>query len=84
MLSDLRRNVLQDFTGFWKAPLLFLREDQLAVEHHLELPSRALVEHGVDVTQLLDLGRQTGGPGQVVSSNAVGDLERGHGILSKK
>jgi hypothetical protein len=60
---------------------LLLREHQPAVDHHLELSSRALDQPGVDATFLLDLRRQTGGSGKVVSLNAVGDLDRAHVFL---
>ena len=55
-------------------PERLLREDELAVEHDLELAATALDECRVDAMCLLDLGRQTGGPWQVVSLHAVGDL----------
>jgi len=60
---------------------LLLREDQLAVERDLELPAGTLDEGGVNALRLLDLGRQTGGPWQVVSLHAIGDLELVHGSL---
>jgi hypothetical protein len=59
---------------------LLLGEDQPAVEHHLELPAGTLDERGIDAARLLDLGRQTGGPGKIVSLDAVRDLELGHRV----
>jgi hypothetical protein len=59
---------------------LLLGKDQLAVQHHLELPALPLDELGFDTACVLDLGRQTGGPGKIVSLDAVGDLELGHRV----
>jgi hypothetical protein len=70
---------LQNFLVLGKAAELLLGEDQLAVEHDLELPAGALDEGGVNALRLLDLGRQTGGPWQVVSLHAVRDLQLAHG-----
>ena len=56
--------------------MLLLREQQRAVEDDFELSPGPLRELGLDVRTLLaNLGRQTGGPWQVVSSHAVRDLE---------
>ena len=52
-----------------------LGEDELAVGGDIEDAVRALDELGLDSQRLPDLGRQTDGPGQVVSGNAVGDGE---------
>jgi hypothetical protein len=52
-----------------------LRKHQPAIGDHFELAARTLDERGVNAERLLDLGRQTGGPGQVVSLNAVRDLQ---------
>jgi len=57
-----------------------LREHQLAFERDLELTAASADERRVEVTGLLERGRQTGGPGKVVSLDAVADLER-HGFL---
>ena len=61
--------------------LLLLREDQVAVQHDLELAAAALDQGGVDAALFLELGRQTGGPWKIVSSDAVGDLDLRHGAL---
>lgn len=70
-----RRDLLQHLVQLRPASGLLLREDELAVEDDLELSAGTLDERGIEATRLLDLGRQTGGPGQVVSLHAVGDLE---------
>jgi hypothetical protein len=68
-------NLVEDLLELGPAPGLFLREDDLTVECDVQLSTTALGERGVEATRLLDLGRQTGGPGQVVSGDAVRDLE---------
>src|SRR5881394_1381198 len=71
----LRGDLLQDLARLGEASELLLREDQVAVQHDLELSAAALDEGGLDAALLLHLGRQTGGPWKIVSSDAVGDLE---------
>jgi len=75
------RDLLEDLLRLREAPLLLLGEEERAVEDDLELASASLVELSLDLGSLLvDLGRQTGGPWQVVSSYALRDLEL-HGDL---
>jgi len=62
--------------------LLQFRKHQVAVDHDLELASGTLAQLRRDPARFLDLGRQTGGLGQVVSLNAVGDLDRRHSSSS--
>jgi len=69
------RDLRQELVQLRPAADLLLGEDELAVENDVELSAGALDERGVEATRLLDLGRQTGGPGKVVSLHAVGDLE---------
>src|SRR5262249_10035426 len=64
-----------DLLGGGEAALLLLREDQLAVHADLELTAASLDERAVDAALLLDLGRQTGSPGQIASLPAVADLD---------
>jgi hypothetical protein len=52
-----------------------LGEDPLPVRHDVEDAVVALDELRLDAEFLLDRGRQTGGPGQVVSAYAVGDRD---------
>jgi hypothetical protein len=56
-----------------EAPRLFLGEEQLVVDGDLEDPTRPLDELRFDAELLLDLLRQTGGAGVVVSDSAVLD-----------
>jgi len=56
-----------------KAAVAVLGEEQLAVERDVENPAAALDELRLDAERLLDRGRQTGSPGQVVSGAAVGN-----------
>lgn len=69
-----------DFIGLRKPARRLLREDSAPVDGDLEDSATALDEHRRDADCLLDPGRQTGGPGQVVSLHAVGDrdLQRLH------
>jgi hypothetical protein len=50
---------------------VMLGEQQLAVETHVENAARSLLEAGSDREAPLDLRRQTGGAGLVVSDHAV-------------
>jgi hypothetical protein len=62
-------------------PGLPFREDGLAIGHDLEHPTGPLDEVNGDIGELLlELGRQPGGPGLVVSDDAVSDRDL-HGIL---
>jgi hypothetical protein len=57
------------------SPLLFLREDQLAVEMDLEDAARALDQRRLEAERSLQMRRQTGGARQVVSNPAVLDRD---------
>ena len=59
-----------------------LREQRAPIEQHLELTALAAHERGVEALLALDLGRQTGGAGKIVSHHAVADLEC-HGALPR-
>jgi hypothetical protein len=56
-----------------EAPELLLREHELAVDGDLENAAATLLQDRLDPCLLLDVGRQTGGTGQVVSDDAVLD-----------
>ena len=56
-------------------PSFFFEKISLPSSIDLELPAGSLDERGFDAAGLLDLGRQTGGPGKIVSLHAVGDLD---------
>jgi hypothetical protein len=75
-----RGNLTEHFARFRVTTERFLREDQAAIERDFELTARALDERGIDSSRLLDLRRQTGGAGKIVSLHAVGDLDL-HAIL---
>jgi len=72
--------LLEDFSLIREAPHLFLREHGLSVEDHVENPAAARRQGGVRTQILLQLGRQTGGPGEIPSLGAVADLDV-HGFL---
>jgi hypothetical protein len=55
------------------------REQQLAVDRDIEDAVRAFDKLRLYAYSLLDLGRQTDSPGQVVSGYAVGDGDL-HGL----
>jgi hypothetical protein len=64
----------QHFAGLRMASQGLLREDATPVDLHLEHAARRLNQLHVSVgVGLADLGRQTGGPGLVVSDDAVFD-----------
>ena len=72
---------LEHLAVFGESPHLVLGEDQLAIDGHVEDTAVSLHELDFTAELPLDLGRQTGGPGQVVSANAVLDGD-GHGRTS--
>ena len=59
---------------------LVFREQDLPVHLDVEDTSGALHQQGIETELFLDLGRQPGGPRQVVSAHAVGDRDP-HGVL---
>ena len=68
-----------DLAGVWETACLLLGEDQLVVDGDLEDSTGSLDELRLDAELLLDLLRQTGGAGVVVSDPAVLDDDgRGH------
>jgi hypothetical protein len=71
-----------DLAWIGETPCLFLGEEQLVVDGDLEDPTRSLDELRFDAELLLDLLRQTGGAGVVVSDPAVLDDDAcGHARL---
>ena len=62
-----------DFSRFGEPLLGVLGEDRPAVGDDVEDPVVARDQLGVDAERVLDFGRQTGGPRQVLSADAVGD-----------
>ena len=71
-----------DFAVVGEAAELFLGEDGAAVEGDFEDTAAAVHEFGVEVELLLQLSRQTGGSGPVVSHHAVFDRHSAHRIPS--
>ena len=63
---------------FRKTLQLLLGEDQLAIGHHLEDATSGFDILDLDPVLLLQLVRQTGGSGLVVSLNAVFDGHTHH------
>ena len=62
-----------DLARSGKAPELLLGEDELAVQLDVEDAAAALDQRGAGPELLLQLVRQTGGAGQIVSSHAILD-----------
>jgi hypothetical protein len=62
-----------DLAGKGKAARLFLGEEELVVDGHLEHSAGPFDELWLDAELLLDLLRQTGGAGEVISDPAVLD-----------
>ena len=50
-----------------------LGEHERIIRPDVEYPAAALDEFGIKPQRCLDPGRQTGGPGQVVSFSAIGN-----------
>ena len=70
-----RPDLRQHLFGLREPTRLVLGEDQLSIDDDVEDASRSLQELRLDSEFILDLGRQTGGAGQVVSPYAVADLD---------
>ena len=73
--SPLFRHRPHHFPGLRKSARLMLRKDPLPVHGDVEYASASPLEFRVDSEGFLDLGRQTGGPGGVVSNDAVFNLD---------
>jgi hypothetical protein len=71
----------QDLVILGEPAHLTLREDQLAIQRHFVHTAGAFHEAGLHLELLFDQGRQTGGPGKVVSLAAVFDLDPHHAVL---
>jgi len=70
-----RRDRRLDFAGLWKAAGAVLGVHQLAVGNDVEDAARTFDEFGLNLEPLFQIGRQTGGPGVVVSGDAVGNAD---------
>lgn len=68
-------NRVENFTVFGKTTNAIFGEKNLVVRHDIEDALAALHEGRFDSECLLDLSRQTGSLGQVVSKRAVGDRD---------
>src|SRR5688500_6416872 len=66
---------LNDLSAAWETIVAVLGEEQRAVRGDVEYAVVALDELGLHAQRLLDLGRQTDSPGQVVSAYAVSDCD---------
>jgi hypothetical protein len=74
------RKQTEDLPGVGEAVFLVLREDQFAVRKDIELAAPPGDDEGVNAALLLDLGRETRGPGLIVSHHTIADLDS-HGDL---
>ena len=77
----LEAQFLEDLVVFGEAPRRVLREEQLGVSVDVEDPVAAADQLGLDADLVADPGRQTGGPGEVVSTSAVVDRDLHVGAL---
>jgi len=68
-----RRDHRLDLALGRKASGLLLREDELAIQFDVEDAASALDQLGADAEPLLQLVRQTGGAGQIISGYAILD-----------
>ena len=73
---------VDDLALVGEASLVVFREDLLLTREHVEDASASADELRVCSELRLDLGRQTGGPGQVVSNAAVMDDDLHFGSLA--
>ncbi len=74
MIVSATADQLHDFAGLGVASQFLLGEEQPAVHDHLEHAARRLEQLHLGVRErATELGRQTGGPGLVVSNDAVFD-----------
>jgi hypothetical protein len=69
-----------DFSRLRKSPEFFFGEDQRFVGPDFKYAPQTLDQFGIGSKSLFEVGRQTGGPGLVVSGDAVFDGEV-HGDL---
>ena len=65
--------MIQNFALFRIAPLLVLGEDKPIVHVDVKDPGVSFYENRFKAGGLSNCGRQTGGPGKVVSTHAVGN-----------
>jgi hypothetical protein len=79
--SGKRLQLPEDFAVFWEAALVVFAEDPFPVDNHVEDAAGALDQLRFNAARALDLGRQTGGPRQVVSLHAIGDADLLHPLL---
>jgi len=68
-----RPQLVEDLLLGRETPLVVLREDALVVDGHIEDAAASADDLTIDSELLLDLSRQTGGSGEVVSDSAVVD-----------
>jgi len=73
--SALRTERREDFVLFGETTCLMFREDELTVTDDVIDTARPLEESRNRAELRFDPGRQTGGPGAVVSTRAVGDRD---------
>ena len=59
----------------WIPTLFVLGEDQFIFHSDVKHSGVSLEEHRFESSGLFNFGRQTGGPGEVVSTDAVGDRD---------
>ena len=64
---------VEDFRVIRKSSRVMLREHDTAVDDDIENAAMALFEFDIDAELVADFGRQTGGLGQVASSDAIDD-----------
>ena len=65
----------EDLSFLWETPRIVLREYFVAVAENIEDAIAAFDKLDIDVRLCRQLGLQTGGPGQVVSTHAVGNAD---------
>lgn len=64
-----------DLPRVWKPAFPELREHQITIDSDVENPTTTLDQAGLEIELPFQLGRQPGGPRQVVSLGAVFDAD---------
>lgn len=71
--NSLVRHEIDDLLRVGESPALMFREDELVVDEHVEHTTAPFLEDWIDTGFCFDRGRETRGPLQIPSSDAVLD-----------
>ena len=68
-----RADLVDDLPLGWEPSLIVLAEHASVIDRHVEPSAAASNDFAIDPELILELGRQTGGPGKVISNAAIVD-----------